>query len=149
MRALVLTLTFAFISMAVACATSQESPAPDIPATVAAQVQATVAAIPTATPRPTYTPYPTPASHLQLTTPPELTLEELVKATFDCMQKNPSMKAGFIAGIVEELPDSEELANRIANEFEIYEVLFLSGGDDAETREGLELMHATCLTVAE
>ncbi len=42
-----------------ACAAPEPTPTPDIPATVAAQVQAYLTAIPTATPLPTHTPYPT------------------------------------------------------------------------------------------
>ena len=47
-----------FLLFSAACATSQPDPTPDISATVAAEVQGQLAAIPTATPRPTYTPKP-------------------------------------------------------------------------------------------
>ena len=51
---------FALLIMgAMACATPQPAPSPDIPSTVTAQVRAHLKAIPTATPLPTYTPYPT------------------------------------------------------------------------------------------
>lgn len=149
MRKLVhLILALGGISLAVACASSQESSSTDIPATVEYQVRSTVAAVPTATHYPTYTPYPTIAPQPQLTAPPELTLDDLVELTFACMQDNPSTKAGFIAGMVAEQPGSEELANLLANDFEVYQSVFLSGGADAEVRAGLELMHSTCLTFA-
>ena len=48
-----------FSLLLVACAFSTPDPTPDIPATVTAQVQEHLAAIPMATPLPTYTPYPT------------------------------------------------------------------------------------------
>ena len=135
--------------LTIACANSSPTPSPDIPATVTAQVQEHLSSLPTATPYPTNTPYPTPAPHLQLASLPALTLEELVEVTFRCMQKNPSMKAGFVTGIVEEQPDSEELANLIADDFDVYQAMFLSGEDESEVREGLELMYSVCLTVAE
>ena len=61
---LTLCLCFAFLVL-VACSTpptATPAPTPDIPATVTAQVQAQLAAVPTATAFPTYTPYPTPTN---------------------------------------------------------------------------------------
>ncbi len=55
-----LPLSALFLSLLlIACASSTPEPAPDIPATVTAQVQEQLAAVPTATPLPTHTPYPT------------------------------------------------------------------------------------------
>ena len=58
------------------------------------------------------------------------------------------MKAGFIASFVEEQPDSEAFANLVANDFDFYRMMLLSGGYDSEVKEGLEIMYATCLTFA-
>ena len=99
---------------------------------------------PTHTPYPTNTPYPTTAPNLQPTSPTALPIDELVAVTFGCMQENPSMKAGFVAGMVEELPGSEELANLISNDFDTYQSVFLSEGDNPEARESLELMLSAC-----
>ena len=51
-----------------ACATSSPDPTPDISATVSAEVQGQLAAIPTATPQPTHTPAPT-TTHYPTYTP--------------------------------------------------------------------------------
>ena len=48
------------LALIIACSQPEPTPTLDIPATVTAQVQAGLAAIPTATPVPTHTPYPTP-----------------------------------------------------------------------------------------
>ena len=58
---LYLCLCLTFLTIA-ACNNPVPEPTPDVPATVTAQVQSHLAAIPTATPVPTYTPYPTPTT---------------------------------------------------------------------------------------
>ena len=58
---LYLCLCLTFLTIA-ACTNPVPEPTSDIPATVTAQVQSHLAAIPTDTPAPTYTPYPTPTT---------------------------------------------------------------------------------------
>ncbi len=56
-----------------ACASPVSEPTPDIPATVTAQVQTHLAALPTAAPLPTHTPYPTNTPYPTLTPAPTAT----------------------------------------------------------------------------
>ena len=56
-----------------ACTAPQPAPTADVPATVTAQVQAHLDAIPTAEPLPTYTPYPTTTPYPTPTEPPTAT----------------------------------------------------------------------------
>ena len=143
----------------VACSAPPD-PTPNIPATVVAQVQRELAAQPTATPYPTYTPYPThtpyptatprptytpyPIPATTNTPSPTPTIDVLLEVTFRCIQDNPGMKAGFIAGFLDEVPGSEALAEHIANDFDAYKSAFASLEDDEETREALDPLYSFC-----